>query len=95
MHAPRVGITGALEANRYLLAARQGLTPPSMSFDSGFNPPERYFQAPSRWMIDQGEIAVENTNAATEVELTGSAFSNQRPRLLELVGRDGRVLAES
>ncbi len=92
VHAPRVGITGALEASRYLLAARQGLTPPSLGFEGGFNPPERYFQALSRWMIDGGEIEVENTNAAVEVELTGAAFSNQQPRLLELLGSGGRVL---
>ena len=92
VHAPTVNITAALEASRFLVAARQGLVPPSLTFRGGFNLPEHYFQALSRWMINDGEIEVENKGAALEVMLIGTAFANQQPRLLEVEGSNGRVV---
>jgi hypothetical protein len=93
VHAPKADVATALRAQRFELAQLQGLVPPGVTYGAGFNAPEQYNGFPSRWMIEDGELEVANADPSMKVMLTGLAFSNQRPRTLEVEDANGRVLA--
>jgi hypothetical protein len=93
VHAPKMNIAAVLRAHQSYVAVLQGLVPPTVTYGDGFNAPEQYNGSTSHWMIQDGKLEIANAAASMEVVLTGSAFSNQRPRLLELEDDTGRVLA--
>ncbi len=91
--APRLDIGAALKAHAFKVAARQGFAPPPITYLRGFQAPERYENEPSRWLIQDGVLRLDNQGPSMSVILTGIAFSNQAPHLLELVDAAGHVLA--
>src|SRR5262249_34667088 len=93
VHAPRVDVAATLLAHQSELAALQGLEPPGLTFGDGFNAPELYNGVPSHWMIQDGELEIDNAGPSMHVILTGFAFSNKRPRTLEVQDDGARVLA--
>ena len=93
VHAPRVDVAAALLAHQSELATLQGLEPPGLTFGDGFNAPELYNGAPSHWMIQDGELEIDNSGPAMQVIVTGFAFSNQHPRTLEVQDDREHVLA--
>jgi hypothetical protein len=90
VHAAPIDIAHALQANASELAALEGVAP-TFVYGSGFNAPEVFDGGTSRWMIEDGELDFD-AGLPTRVTLTGLAFSNQEPRLLELIGAGGRIL---
>jgi hypothetical protein len=93
VHAPRVNIAALLKAHQSDLAQLQGLAPPSLTFGQGFNAPEQYNGLPGRWMIQDGELQIDNAGPPMHLILKGVAFSNQKPRILDAEDESGRVLA--
>lgn len=64
---------------------------PALSYGPGFDAPERFDGAPSRWLIQDGGIDID-LGVASRLTIAAEAFSNQRERTLELVASGGRVL---
>jgi hypothetical protein len=93
VHAPRVDVAAALRANQPTIAALQGLEPPAVTTGEGFNAPELYNGATSAWMIQDGRLEIDNAGPSMQVVLTGFAFANQRPRMLDVEDDAGRLLA--
>jgi hypothetical protein len=93
VHAPKVSIDDELAANATTLAALQGIIAPPLGYGSGFNSPEPFKGGSGRWMVQNGELTLANAARAEEITITGLAFSNQAPRVLELRAADGRILA--
>ncbi len=96
VHAPHVDLESAIEAHGPELARRQGLVlpAPAITVGRGFNPPEPYNGAPGNWMIQDGQLEVENEDVAPlRIAVTAVAFSNGQPRGLELLDRSGKVVS--
>jgi hypothetical protein len=95
VHAAHVDIARALAANRQIITVLEGLGQPTLAYGDGFNTPEPYNGTSGRWMIQNGELEIGNAGPAMDVAVTGVAFSNGGPRMLDLIGRGGRVLARA
>lgn len=81
----------AREADR--VAAALGAAPPRVTYGRGFYDEEEYVDGRKwRWLIQSGELEVDNASADVELELVTSGFSVHRPRRLELQAEDGTVL---
>jgi hypothetical protein len=74
------------------LVDTDALWAPTLNYGAGYNAAEEFNGVLGRWMIQNGQIEVDAPVAA-DLTLTTTAFANGQPRLLELLGRDGRVLA--
>ena len=92
VRAPMVNITLALRASVAELMALQGLTNPVLCYGSGFQDVESYHGAPSRWLIQDGQLTLANGAAAMSVTISGKGFSAHEPRLVELIDSSGSVL---
>ncbi len=90
--APKLSLARALRANAVTLGELQGLTPPPLAYGDGFNKPEPFDGASGRWMVQDGSVTLENSEPGLDVTVSWLAFSNGRPRLLELLDGSGRVL---
>ena len=93
VHAPHVDLARVLNGQRYVIATLQGLVPPAIDYGSGFYPPEPYQGSTGRWLAGAGELRVHNSGSRMAVVLSGLAFSNARPRLLEVENGAGQVVA--
>ena len=94
VHAPHVDLHALVESHVVELSQVEGLTPPGIDYGTGFNQPEQYQGSTRRWMINDGELKVENGHSVvTHVTLEGLAFSNSTPHTLEVTTSDGKVLA--
>jgi len=75
---------------------------PAVKLAGGFAASELYAGDPARWMIQDGEILINNPNSNNpnsnnppiEYELTLRGFSNGVPRTVALVAESGRVLGK-
>ena len=65
---------------------------PALAYGAGFNSPELFDGATSRWMIEDGQLDYQS-GIGENVTLSGYGFSNGEPRLLSLLAPGGRVLA--
>jgi hypothetical protein len=92
VHAKPIDLTQALRGNAVELASLAGFQP-TVSYRSGFNTAEQFEGRTSRWMIQDGELDIDAARHAMQITLTGAAFSNGVPRLLEVETADGRILA--
>jgi hypothetical protein len=96
VHARRLGLEAAVEAHMKEINAVQGevLPPPLVAAGSGFNPKEPYKSSTGAWMIQDGRLEIENRDVTPlRVVITAVAFSNGRPRVLELRTESGKVLS--
>ncbi len=94
VHAAKVNIDLALRANAPLLAELQSIGPPSVTYMGGFNGAEQYQGLTSRWMIQDGHVALDAAQP-TDIILHCLAFANHKTRLLELQDSSGRVLGRA
>jgi hypothetical protein len=91
---PRLDLHRVVAEHAVELAEVQGLKAPSVEYASGFNQPETYKGSVRRWLENDGRLEVDNESSRVdEVLITGLAFSNARPRLLQIEDAHGRVLA--
>jgi hypothetical protein len=85
-----------LDIYAYNLAGRLwdsgGHWAPTLSLGTGFNASEQFQGQTSNWMIQHGQILIQNPVAST-VTLVAAGFANATPRLLELETSSGTVLA--
>ena len=93
VHAPATDLARALAANETVIAALEGLGPPSIAYGGGFNPPEPYNGSTGRWLIQDGRLEIGSGEVPTLVRLTGIGFGNGASRVLEVEDGSGRVLA--
>ena len=96
VHAPRVDLEAAIEAHQPEIAKGQKviLPPPTVAVAGGFNPAEPYNGSTGNWMIQNGEIRVENGDVTPlRVAIRAVAFSNGQPRVLELRDDSGKVVS--
>jgi hypothetical protein len=93
VHARPIDLRKPLEQDRFVIAQLEGLTAPSLDYQAGFNGAETYKQTTGRWLAGEGRVRIGNPDGAMNAVLSGLAFSNGRPRLLELVDSAGRVVA--
>lgn len=82
-----------LEREAGRVAAALGATPPKLAYGRGFHREELYVDERKwRWLIQSGELEVDNANPDVELQFVSSGFSVHRPRRLDLVAEDGTVL---
>jgi hypothetical protein len=93
VHAPDVNIARALRQNESTIAALERLQPPSLEVISGAYAPEPFNGDEGRWMHGDTVIQLHNAQPPMTMRLTGLAFSNGGPRVLEVEDGSGRVLA--
>jgi hypothetical protein len=94
VHAPHVDLERVLHQDRFVIAVLEGLGLPPPQFESGFNDPEPYQSTTGRWLAGEGRLGVSNqTGSPLRVVLSGLAFSNGQPRLLEVEDGAGNVVA--
>jgi hypothetical protein len=92
--APRVDINEVVATHALEVAQVEGLHAPNLQYGAGFNPPEQFKGTLRRWMTSDGVLLVHNEQSrVTKVLLTGLAFSNAAPRLLQISDQHGKVLA--
>ena len=93
VRAEPAALDEVLQSNRVRVAQARGLPSPVVSYGAGFGAPEPWTDGREwRWLEQDGVVAVENGNDAADFELSFTAFSANRPRRLDLLGPDGRVL---
>jgi hypothetical protein len=92
VHAPHVNIERALAQNQGIIGVLQGQELPSLSIGSGFHRTEVYNGAPSHWMIQNGQLEIENKGGPMRIRITGVSFSNRVSRTLQVVDDDNRVI---
>jgi hypothetical protein len=66
---------------------------PELSYGGGFNAPEVFNGTTSRWMKQDATVRI-TSGIALRVSLSGTVFSNERPRTLELLDDAGHVLGK-
>jgi hypothetical protein len=96
VHAPVVDLEAAIEAHGAEIQRRQLviLPPPSVAAAQGFNPSEPYNGSTGSWMIQDGRLEVENHDVTPlRVAISAVAFSNGRPRVVELQDGSGNVIS--
>jgi len=93
VHARPIDLRMPLEQDRFVIAQLEGLTAPALDYQAGFNGAETYKQMTGRWLAGEGRVRIDNPGRPMDAVLSGLAFSNGRPRLLELVDSAGRVVA--
>ena len=89
-------LEAAIEAHQPEIAKGQKviLPPPTVAVAGGFNPAEPYNGSTGNWMIQNGEIRVENGDVTPlRVAIRAVAFSNGQPRVLELRDDSGKVVS--
>jgi hypothetical protein len=91
VHAPTLDLARTLQDNVGELMFLQGYVQPTLGYGGGFNAPEPFHNTVSRWMIQDGKLTI-TAQSASDIELSSIAFSNQLPRLLELVDSKGNIL---
>jgi len=94
VHAPTIDLARALERERFVIAELEGLAPPVLDYQAGFNAVEPYKRTTGRWLAGEGRVQVENQGQAMEGMLSGLVFSNGQPRLLEVLDKAGQVIAK-
>ncbi len=94
VHAPKTNLARLMGSNIAELAGLQSVTAPSLAYGSGYNAPEQYSGRTSRWLIQDGQLELD-PQVSTLVSISGLAFSNQEPRLLELRDGSGRVVGRA
>jgi hypothetical protein len=95
VHAPKVEIDAVLRAKALEIATREGLLPLQADYVAGFQDKEPLGLSSGRWLIQDGWLDIDSVRPGQEVMFEGSAFANQRPRLLEIENTAGRVLARA
>ncbi len=94
VHAPAIDVARALQEDRFVIAELEGLTPPVLDYQAGFNAVEPYERTTGRWLAGEGRVVVENPGQAMHGMLSGLVFSNGQPRLLEVLDKAGQVVAK-
>ena len=84
LHATPLDLGAALDGNAATLGSLQGFVPATLAYGGGFEAPEQFNGATSRWMTQDGQLQID-ASAASTISLSGFAFSNARPRVLELL----------
>lgn len=94
VRAEPADLAAELERQRATIALVQGIHQPALRYESGFYDPELFNGTERRWLGDAGRLKVTTADAGNVYRLTGLAFSARRGRVLELLDRDGRVVAQ-
>jgi hypothetical protein len=85
-----VNIERALAQNQGIIGLLQGQVAPAVISGEGFNLAQFANGVVSEWMIQKGQLEIENKGGPMRVRITGMARSTAVQRLLEITDGNGR-----
>jgi hypothetical protein len=90
--APHVSIARVLSDNATVIGLLQGQVAPSVVAGSGFNQPQFVDGVVREWMIQKGQLVIDNKGDPMRVQVVGTARSTHVSRVLEVRNDEDGVL---